>query len=89
MESLPTLYEAAQLYAFFSLVTSLSIAAINARLLWLVKPFGFAGNISYMVTTITVSFLFAPMFFFILLFFGEIYKNAIFASLLQNTNNDE
>jgi hypothetical protein len=83
MESLPTLYEAAQLYAFFSLVTSLSIAVINARLLWLTKPFEFSGNVSYMITTLVVSFLFAPMFFFILLFFGEIYKKAVFASLIN------
>lgn len=89
MESLPTLYEAAQLYAFFSLVTSLSIAVINARLLWLTKPFNWTGSISYMVTTVTVSFLFAPMFFFILLFFGEIYRNAVFASLLQYVDNDD
>ena len=89
MEFLPTLYEAAQLYAFFCLVTSLTIGVINGQLLWLTRPFGWAGNFSYMLTTIMVSFLFAPMFFFILLFFGEVYRSAIFSSLMQYVDTDD
>jgi len=89
MESLPTLYEAAQIYAFFCLVTSLSIGVINGHLLWLVRPWGFAGSFSYMVTTVLVAFLFAPMFFIILLMFGNVYKQSILASLLQYTDDDD
>lgn len=89
MESLPTLYEAAQLYAFFSLVTALTITVINTQLLWLVRPFGIGGSMSYMITTLIVSFLFAPMFFVILVAFGEVYRAAIFTSLLKYVDDDE
>ena len=89
MESLPTLYEAAQLYAFFSLVTALTIGVINGQLLWLVRPWGLSGSLSYMLTTIVVAFLFAPMFFIILLLFGRVYKESIFGSLLQYVDNDD
>ena len=89
MESLPTLYEAAQLYAFFSLVTSLTVGVINAQILWLVRPFGFAGSLSYLVTTLVVTFLFAPVFMFIIMFYGEVYKAAISASLFKNIDPNE
>ena len=89
MEFLPTLYEAAQLYAFFSLVTALSIGVINGQLLWVVRPWGLSGSLSYMLTTILVAFLFAPVFFIILLLFGRVYREAIFTSLLQYVDNDE
>ena len=89
MESLPTLYEAAQVYAFFSLVTSITVGVVNGQLLLLLRPFGVAGSISYMMTTIITAFLFAPMFFIILLAFGETYRAAIFSSLLKNVDDDE
>jgi len=89
MEFLLTLYEAAQVYAFFCLVTSLTIGVINGQLLWSIRPFSWAGNFSYMLTTITVSFLFAPVFFFILLFFGEVYRSAIFSSLMQYVDTED
>jgi hypothetical protein len=89
MESLPTLYEAAQLYAFFSLVTALTVCVINGQLLWLVKPWGLSGSMSYILTTLIVSFLFAPMFFIILLLFGRVYKESIFGSLLQYVEVDD
>ena len=88
MESLPTLYEAAQLYGFFCLVTALSIGVINFRLLLMVRPFGFVGSMSYMITTFIVSLIFAPMFFIVLIFFGEVYKDAIFTSLLKQGDNE-
>ena len=89
MESLPTLYEAAQLYAFFSLVTALTIGAINGQILFELQPWGLMGSLSYMVTTVVVAFLFAPVFFIILLLFGGVYKKAIFNSLLKYVEDDE
>lgn len=89
MELLPTLYEYSQIYAFFSLVTALTVLVINAQLLWLVKPFGFAGSLSYLITTLVVTFLFAPVFMFILIFYGEVYKSSITVSLLKNIDHDE
>lgn len=89
MESIPTLYEAAQIYAFFCLVTSLSILAINARLLYLVQPFALVGNVSYLVTTLITSFIFAPVFFIILIMFGQVYKDSIINTLLQYVDDDD
>ena len=91
MEYLPTLYEAAEWYAFFCLVTALTVAVININVMVKVRPgFDISGTITYLLTTMLVGFIFAPVFVLILLFFPEVYNTAITTVLCDETDeNDE
>lgn len=90
MEFLPTLYEAAEWYAFFCLVTALTLAVINLNYIYKIRPgFGISGTFSYLITTILVGFIFAPIFALILLFFSEIYNTAIITVLCDDSDEND
>ena len=90
MEFLPTLYESAQWYAFFCIVTALTVAIINIKYLYQIRPgFGLSGTLTYLLTTMSVGFVFAPIFVLILLFFGEVYNAAIINVLSSDSDETE
>ena len=89
MEFLPTLYNAAVWYAFFCLVTTLSMLVVNVEIVHkLGYPFGPWGTASYLLTSLFLSFIFAPAFFLILILFGDTYKAAVIKTLLDMASDD-
>jgi hypothetical protein len=89
MEFLPTLYDASVWYAFFCLVTALAMLVVNVEIIHkLDYPFGGWGTASYLLTSLFLSFIFAPAFFLILMLFGETYKVAVIKTLSEIRKDD-
>lgn len=88
MESLPTLYEAAQLYAFFCLVTAICGGIINASVLMKLQVFKFTPSITYLLTTMFLCFIFAPIFFVIFILYGDSYKLALYTAMVAYFEKD-
>lgn len=89
MEFPQTLYDIASMYAFFSLVTCLTVVTKNTYYLHLIKPFGLTESISYLFTTGVIAFIFAPMFFIMLIFMADVYKEATITALISHIEEDE
>lgn len=89
MEFLPLIYKIAQYYAFFCLVTALCFVYLNLKAFWIVKlEFMVIPLLSFLMTTFTMAFIFAPAFFFVFLFFSEVYLASVILGLTESTEED-
>jgi len=76
-------------YGFFCLVTALTYGVITIGIF---RELGIKMRvmalIAYLATTMFITFLFAPVFFIILLFFSNEYKVAVARNLIDNNEGD-
>ena len=71
-------------YFFFCLVTSIVMTLKSLFIFFKIKTgLRFFGKVAYLITTGVVTFLFAPIFFLILLFFYRGYELATIKHLTQ------
>ena len=62
-------------YAFFCLVTALSYIVLNMYYVWIFKPgFGKTGTLIYLLVTGLSTFIFAPVFFIVLIFCQNLFE---------------
>jgi hypothetical protein len=85
MELTSTTYDIAAIYALFCLATMCCIFILNVFAMRAsgVKM-GFIGASVYLGFTSFVSFLFAPIFFVVYVFYSEVYFNKVVISIINN-----
>jgi hypothetical protein len=56
--------------------------------MWQIKPgFGKTGHIVYLGVIAFTTFIFAPVFFIVLIFYPEVYKTAVYANLSEEDDD--
>lgn len=89
MEFLPVIFELSRYYAFFCLVTTFCFVVLNMCYIWQIKPdFGTTGRIVYLAVIAVTTFIFAPVFFIVLIFYPEVYKAAVYANLSKQDDDE-
>lgn len=80
-----TTYDLAALYALFCLATMCCIFLLNVSAMRASGvEMGFIGATVYLVFTSVVSFLFAPIFFVVFVFYSEVYFNKVVIAIINN-----
>ena len=90
MESTQVIYNILQYYLVFCLATSISIVYMSAKILKLADaPYNLSGKATYCGVMALISFVLAPIFFIVFIFYSQTYIENAARILRKQFKQDE